>query len=356
VRAAIHLRDASSVPRRQGQLNRAWTASRTARYGPRDYIRISGLSKTFGKAATACSPSTTSTAPSEQGSFVTIVGPSGCGKSTLLRILAGLLDYDVGSVVLDGQPIHGTRRDVGVVFQSSILLPWRTILDNVMLPAEVLGLDMKQARERAMQLLHMVRLDGFEHKLPRQLSGGMQQRASIARALLHDPKILLMDEPFGALDAMTRERMNLELQRIWMESGKTVVLITHSIPEAVFLGDAVFVMSPRPGTLEQRDPHRPAAPAQHGRDVASGVRAAPRRSASTSRMPLRSTEVTAMTNSHDHPSRPARRATQAGSPLAAADAAALRVTRCSPSCCSSPAGLGKAPCAASTCPSTWCRR
>ena len=140
---------------------------------------------------------------------------------------------------------------MGVVFQSSILLPWRTILENVMLPAEVLGLPIKQARERAMQLLHMVRLEGFEHKLPRQLSGGMQQRASIARALLHDPKILLMDEPFGALDAMTRERMNLELQRIWIESGKTVVLITHSIPEAVFLGDRVFVMSPRPGTLER---------------------------------------------------------------------------------------------------------
>jgi NitT/TauT family transport system ATP-binding protein len=120
-----------------------------------------------------------------------------------------------------------------------------------MLPAEVLGLPIKQARERALQLLHMVRLEGFEHKLPRQLSGGMQQRASIARALLHDPKILLMDEPFGALDAMTRERMNLELQRIWIESGKTVVLITHSIPEAVFLGDRVFVMSPRPGTLER---------------------------------------------------------------------------------------------------------
>ena len=186
-----------------------------------------------------------------ENDFITILGPSGCGKSTLLRILAGLLDYQVGSVMLDGQPIQGTRRDVGVVFQSSILLPWRTVLENVMLPAEVIGLDKKKARERAMQLLHMVRLDGFEHKLPRQLSGGMQQRASIARALLHDPKILLMDEPFGALDAMTRERMNLELQRIWMESGKTVVLITHSIPEAVFLGDKVFVMSPRPGTLER---------------------------------------------------------------------------------------------------------
>ena len=216
-----------------------------------DYIRIAGLSKTFGSGAEGVLALKDIDCSIEQGSFVTIVGPSGCGKSTLLRILAGLLDYDVGTVQLDHQPVHGTRRDIGVVFQSSILLPWRTILENVLLPAEVLGLNMKQARDRAMQLLHMVRLEGFEHKLPRQLSGGMQQRASIARALLHDPKILLMDEPFGALDAMTRERMNLELQRIWMESGKTVVLITHSIPEAVFLGDVVFVMSPRPGTLER---------------------------------------------------------------------------------------------------------
>ncbi|GAA4351826.1 ABC transporter ATP-binding protein [Variovorax defluvii] len=216
-----------------------------------DYIRIEGLSKTFGGGQDGVLALSGIDCSIAQGSFVTIVGPSGCGKSTLLRILAGLLGYETGRVLLDGQPIHGTRRDVGVVFQSSILLPWRTILDNVMLPAEVIGLDMKKARERAMQLLHMVRLDGFEHKLPRQLSGGMQQRASIARALLHDPKILLMDEPFGALDAMTRERMNLELQRIWMESGKTVVLITHSIPEAVFLGDQVFVMTPRPGTLER---------------------------------------------------------------------------------------------------------
>jgi NitT/TauT family transport system ATP-binding protein len=186
-----------------------------------------------------------------KGSFVSVVGPSGCGKSTLLRIVAGLLPASAGSVIMDGQQITGTRRDVGVVFQSSILLPWRTILENVMLPAEVLGLDMKAARERALQLLHMVRLDGFENRLPRELSGGMQQRASIARALLHDPKILLMDEPFGALDAMTRERMNLEMQRIWSESGKTVILITHSIPEAIFLGDVVFVMTPRPGALER---------------------------------------------------------------------------------------------------------
>jgi NitT/TauT family transport system ATP-binding protein len=212
-----------------------------------DYIRIERLSKSFGEVVALRDIEVSI----EQGSFVSIVGPSGCGKSTLLRILAGLLDYEHGTVSLDGQPIHGTRRDVGFVFQSSILLPWRTILENVLLPAEVLGLDMTAARERAMQLLHMVRLDGFEDKLPRQLSGGMQQRASIARALLHDPKILLMDEPFGALDALTRERMNLELQRIWSESGKTVILITHSIPEAIFLGDTVYVMTPRPGTIER---------------------------------------------------------------------------------------------------------
>jgi NitT/TauT family transport system ATP-binding protein len=212
-----------------------------------DYIRIQGLTKRFGD-VTALRDIDFGL---QQGSFVSIVGPSGCGKSTLLRILAGLLDYDEGMVSLDGQAIKGTRRDVGFVFQSSILLPWRTILQNVMLPAEVLGLDMKASRERAMQLLHMVRLDGFEDKLPRQLSGGMQQRASIARALLHDPKILLMDEPFGALDALTRERMNLELQRIWAESGKTVILITHSIPEAIFLGDVVLVMTPRPGTIDR---------------------------------------------------------------------------------------------------------
>jgi NitT/TauT family transport system ATP-binding protein len=216
------------------------------------YIQIQRLSKTFGAGSAGSVVALRDiNCAIEEGSFVSVVGPSGCGKSTLLRIVAGLLPASEGSVVMDGQPIRGTRRDVGVVFQSSILLPWRTILENVMLPAEVLGLDLAQAKQRAMELLKLVRLEGFEHKLPRQLSGGMQQRASIARALLHDPKVLLMDEPFGALDAMTRERMNLELQRIWMESGKTVILITHSISEAIFLGDVVFVMTPRPGALKR---------------------------------------------------------------------------------------------------------
>jgi NitT/TauT family transport system ATP-binding protein len=185
------------------------------------------------------------------GSFATIVGPSGCGKSTLLRIVAGLIPASAGSIVIAGQHVVGPRKDIGMVFQSSILLPWRTVLDNVMLPAEILGIPRDKARARAHELLRMVHLEGFDNKYPQELSGGMQQRASIARALLHDPAILLMDEPFGALDAMTREQMNLELQRIWQESGKTVILVTHSISEAVFLGDQVLVMTPRPGRLAQ---------------------------------------------------------------------------------------------------------
>ncbi len=181
--------------------------------------------------------------------FVAIVGPSGCGKTTLLKILAGLHRASAGRVTVAGTPVTAPRRDIGIVFQNPILLPWRTVMQNVLLPAEVQGIARKKARERARGLLAMVGLAEFENKYPMELSGGMQQRAAISRALVHDPSILLMDEPFGALDAMTREQMNLDLQRIWRESGKTVVLITHSIPEAVFLGDRVVVMTPRPGRI-----------------------------------------------------------------------------------------------------------
>jgi len=184
-----------------------------------------------------------------EGEFVTVVGPSGCGKTTLLRILGGLLRRTSGQVTLAGAPVDGPRRDIGIVFQNAILLPWRTVLENAMLPAEVLGLSKEKYKTRALELLKMVGLEGFDDKYPMELSGGMQQRAAITRALLHDPAILLMDEPFGALDAMTREQMNLELQRIWQESRKTILLITHSIPEAVFLGDRILVMTPRPGKL-----------------------------------------------------------------------------------------------------------
>jgi NitT/TauT family transport system ATP-binding protein len=183
------------------------------------------------------------------GEFVCVVGPSGCGKSTLLKIFAGLLPYSSGAAELLGQPITGARRDIGVVFQSAVLLQWRNVLNNVLLPADAQGLRRDAYRDRARELLAMVGLSGFESKYPSELSGGMQQRVAITRALVHDPALLLMDEPFGALDAMTREQMNLDLQRIWMQSGKTVFLITHSIPEAVFLGDRVAVMTARPGRI-----------------------------------------------------------------------------------------------------------
>src|SRR5262245_29788511 len=181
--------------------------------------------------------------------FVTVVGPSGCGKTTLLKILAGLVPATAGTVSVDGRPVAAPRRDIGIVFQNPVLLPWRTVMENVLLPAEVQGIPLAEARRRARDLLNMVGLAEFEDKYPMELSGGMQQRAAISRALVSDPRLLLMDEPFGALDAMTREQMNLDLQRIWRESGKTVLLITHSIPEAVFLGDRVVVMTPRPGRI-----------------------------------------------------------------------------------------------------------
>ncbi len=185
-----------------------------------------------------------------EGEFLVIVGPSGCGKSTLLKMLAGLLPPSEGEIRVDGRVVKSPHRDVGIVFQSALLLPWRRVLENVMMPVEVKGLPVEEYRKRALALLKMVGLDGFERKYPWQLSGGMQQRAAICRALVHDPKIVLMDEPFGALDAMTRERMNVELQRIQAETGKTVMLITHSIPEAVFLADRVLVMSARPGKID----------------------------------------------------------------------------------------------------------
>ncbi|MDN5843934.1 MAG: ABC transporter ATP-binding protein [Alcaligenaceae bacterium] len=183
------------------------------------------------------------------GEFVSVVGPSGCGKSTLLKMVAGLLPATSGALTLAGERIDGPQKNVGIVFQSAVLLAWRSVLDNILLQAEMRRMPRAEAREKALKLMKMTGLEGFEQKYPWQLSGGMQQRASICRALLHDPSLLLMDEPFGALDAMTREKMNLELQRIWSESQKTVLLITHSIPEAIFLSDRVLVMSERPGSI-----------------------------------------------------------------------------------------------------------
>jgi NitT/TauT family transport system ATP-binding protein len=185
----------------------------------------------------------------EAGELVALVGPSGCGKTTLLKILAGLHDH-AGTVRIGSaaQPFDPTR-DIGMVFQQPLLLKWRRVVDNVLLPAEILGLPMAACRERARDLLALVGLSGAEDKYPYQLSGGMQQRAAIARALIHDPKLILMDEPFGALDALTREKMNLELLRIWQQARKTIVFVTHGISEAVFLGTRVVVLTAGPARM-----------------------------------------------------------------------------------------------------------
>ena len=183
------------------------------------------------------------------GEFMVIVGPSGCGKTTLLKILAGLLGGFDGSASLKGTPIAKPRRDIGVVFQSPVLFPWRSVLGNVLLPADVQRLGRETMTQRALDLLSLVGLTGFEHRYPWELSGGMQQRVALVRALIHDPALLLMDEPFGALDALTRETMNVELQRIWLERRKTVLFVTHSTTEAVFLADRVLVMTARPGRI-----------------------------------------------------------------------------------------------------------
>jgi NitT/TauT family transport system ATP-binding protein len=183
------------------------------------------------------------------GEFVSLVGPSGCGKPTLLRILGGLLPADQGVVRIDGQILTQPRLEIGFVFQDPTLMPWRTVIKNVTLPLEVQGRDGHGHQQRAMELLDLVGLLGFERLYPHELSGGMQQRVAIARALIHEPSILLMDEPFGSLDAITRNQMNVELLRIWRATGKTILMVTHTIQEAIFLADRVLIMSPRPGRI-----------------------------------------------------------------------------------------------------------
>jgi NitT/TauT family transport system ATP-binding protein len=181
--------------------------------------------------------------------FVCVLGPSGSGKSTLLRILAGLLPPTEGEVQYRGERIEGPRREVGFVFQKANLMPWRTVLQNILLPLELQSQDHETALERSRELIDLVGLQGFEDSLPRDLSGGMAQRVAIARALIHDPDLLLLDEPFGGLDALTRERMGTELLHIWQRRRKTVVMVTHSISEALFLADRILVLTPRPGRV-----------------------------------------------------------------------------------------------------------
>jgi NitT/TauT family transport system ATP-binding protein len=210
------------------------------------FIHLAGVRKIYGEHL-AISDASFDVMP---GELVSLVGPSGCGKTTLLKILAGLHPYDGGELRI-GSSSHpfDPSQDVGMVFQAPLLLKWRRILDNVLLPAEILGLPAAQSQARARHLLELVGLQGYEAKYPYELSGGMQQRAAIARALVHDPKLVLMDEPFGALDALTREKMNLELLRIWQEARKTIVFVTHGISEAVFLGTRVVVLTAGPARM-----------------------------------------------------------------------------------------------------------
>jgi NitT/TauT family transport system ATP-binding protein len=185
-----------------------------------------------------------------RGEFVSIVGPSGCGKSTLLKIVAGLLSQTTGEVFIGGVRVERPQSTIGIVFQSPVLMEWRTVIKNILIQAEIRHLKMEEAERQTRSLLQLVGLEGFESHRPYELSGGMQQRVAICRALVHDPPLLLMDEPFGALDNLTREQLTLDFQHIWMETKKTVFFVTHNILEAVFLSDRVVGMTPRPGRID----------------------------------------------------------------------------------------------------------
>lgn len=214
-------------------------------------IRLAGVSRTFtGRSGTVEALRGIDLQVAE-GEFVAVVGRSGCGKSTLLRLIAGLLPVTGGQITVDGQRVTKARRDIAMLFQRPALLPWRSVLDNVLLPVEIFGWSRSKYRDRAMELLRMVGLGGFEKRLPHELSGGMQQRVSLCRSLIAEPRVLLMDEPFSALDALTREELSVELQRIHMETSATIVFVTHSIDEAVLLADRVVVLSPRPGRIRK---------------------------------------------------------------------------------------------------------
>ena len=217
--------------------------------GEQAVVRLEGVTKQFGKGGVVALEDVD--LDIRPGEFVSLIGPSGCGKSTLLRVVGDLIQPTSGDVVVNGKTAHQARvdRDYGIVFQDSVLFEWRTVARNIGLPLELAGWSRERRRDRVQEMLDLVELSGFEGHHPWQLSGGMQQRVSIARALSFEPALLLMDEPFGALDEMTRERLNLELLRIWGASGSTVIFVTHSISEAVFLSTRIVVMSPRPGRI-----------------------------------------------------------------------------------------------------------
>ena len=213
------------------------------------YIAATGIGKTYATRSGPLRAVADASFEAEEGQFISLLGPSGCGKSTLLMMLAGLEAPSAGAMQLAGQPVAGPRRDTGIIFQDATLLPWRSVLDNVMFPIEILKLPREPHLTRAHELLARVGLTGFEEKRPHELSGGMRQRVAICRALVHDPKVLLMDEPFSALDAITRDQMNVVLSDMLERYRKTVIFVTHSIREAVYLSDRVLVMGGRPSSI-----------------------------------------------------------------------------------------------------------
>ena len=219
--------------------------------GARPYVDVAGVGKTYRRAGRETHALESIDLAIRSGEFLAIVGPSGCGKSTLLRIVAGLVSASRGDVRVEGTRVDRPQTNLGIVFQSPVLLDWRTALDNVLVQVELRSLDPKAYRDNALRLLDQIGLKDFADRYPYELSGGMRQRVAIARALIHDAPLLLMDEPFGALDALTREQMRLDLEALWLATHKTVMFITHSIDEAVLLADRVVVMSPRPGRIER---------------------------------------------------------------------------------------------------------
>lgn len=215
------------------------------------FIDIEGVSKVYQTRREPVTALTPITLRVDEGEFVSFVGPSGCGKSTLLLMVAGLLGTSSGSISVDGKRVTTPQTDIGIVFQAPVLVDWRTVLGNVLLQVELRGLPPRQYETQARALLKSVGLEGFEDRHPYELSGGMQQRTSICRALVHNPPLLLMDEPFGALDALTREQIRVDIERLWMQTKKTVLFVTHSIDESIQLSDRVVVMGPRPGYIER---------------------------------------------------------------------------------------------------------
>ncbi|MBI3977378.1 MAG: ABC transporter ATP-binding protein [Chloroflexi bacterium] len=213
------------------------------------HVRVEGVRHTYGRGRGAIEAIRAASFAARYGEFISLLGPSGCGKSSLLLMVGGLIQPTGGRVSVDGTVVAGPRRGTGMVFQSPLLLPWRSVLDNVLLPIELLKLDRRTFQDRARQLLEMTGLREFERRLPHELSGGMQQRVAICRGLVQEPNLLLMDEPFSALDAMTRDEMNRELLRIWEQQRVTVLFVTHSIREAVYLSDRVLVMTQRPSVI-----------------------------------------------------------------------------------------------------------